>query len=101
MDAPTHNIACRLSGPELQKRKADLISRLSAEVKSRQETPDGFTYVFNGSDETLEKIIVFIKDERLCCPFFRFNLTIEDTRVTLTIGGPEGAKAFLEQEIEL
>jgi hypothetical protein len=68
---------------------------------TRKELYNGFTYTFESSDAVLDMINDFVKSERLCCPFFTFQITIEETVTLLTITGPNDAKAFLTEEIDL
>ena len=94
-------ISCKLTTPELQKRKATVIAELKALVLSRKELTNGYAYEFNGTDEILDKLNAFIKTERMCCDFFTFQLTIEENKALLNIIGPEGTKEFLKQEVDL
>jgi hypothetical protein len=101
MEAVSKAISCKLTTPELQERKTTVIAELKALVLERKELSNGIGLKFNGSDEILDKINTFIKTERMCCEFFTFQLTIEDGLASLNITGPEGAKEFLKDEIDL
>ena len=95
-------ISCKLTTPELRQRKASVIAMLKKLMVEKQEISNGFRYKFDGSDQTLDLLNDFIKTERLCCDFFTFRLTVADQEspVWLELSGPEGAKAFIENEIE-
>ncbi|QYH39219.1 MULTISPECIES: hypothetical protein [Cytophagales] len=97
-----NKISCKLATPELRQRKATVIASLKEMVLEKQELVNGFMYKFDGSDQTLDLLNDFIKTERLCCDFFTFSLTIanQDSPVWLELAGPEGVKAFIENEIE-
>jgi hypothetical protein len=97
----TKKLTCKLTTPELQKRKATVIAELKALVLNRQELDNGFSYKFESKDEILDKINVFIKTERMCCDFFTFQLTVEENDALLNITGPEGTKEFLKDEVDL
>lgn len=101
MITPTKPVTCKLTTPELQQRKATVIAELKVLVKARQQLDNGLGYEFEGSDEVLDKLNTFIKTERMCCDFFTFQLTVQDNKAILNITGPEGAKEFLRQEIDL
>lgn len=90
-------ITCKLSGPELQKYKTEVIAGLKNNILERKELDNGYQYSFKGSDKMIDDIISFIKTERECCNFFTFNLLIEDnsTNILLSITGPKGAKTLL------
>jgi hypothetical protein len=101
VEMTANRIACKLTSPELQKRKATVIAALKALVLEKQELENGYSFRFDGGDEILDQLTEFIKTERLCCNFFTFQLTVEDTVVELRLTGPEGAKAFIAEEIGL
>jgi hypothetical protein len=97
----TKPLTCKLTTPELQKRKSTVIAHLKALVVERTELQDGYSYKFEAKDEILDKLIDFIKTERMCCDFFRFELTVEENITQLQITGPTGAKEFLKEEVDL
>jgi hypothetical protein len=101
METAAKPVTCKLTTPELQKRKATVIAELKVLVVSRKELVDGYSFEFNGTDETLDKLNIFIKTERMCCDFFTFQLTVETDKAVLNITGGEGAKEFLKEEIDL
>jgi hypothetical protein len=43
----------------------------------------------------------FITNERRCCPFLDFTLTVSENAkpVTLLLSGPEGTRKFLQAEL--
>jgi len=101
METATKPITCKLTTPELQKRKATVIAELKVLVLTKKDLSNGYRYEFEGSDENLDKLNTFIKTERMCCDFFTFQLTVEENTAFLNITGPKGAKEFLEEEIDL
>jgi hypothetical protein len=95
-------MACKLTSPELRKRKEEVIAQLKARVLERVALPDGFSYRFASTDEILDALTDFIKSERQCCDFFNFNLRISnDTQIWLDIYGAEGTKDFIVKELEM
>ncbi|MEJ7678337.1 MAG: hypothetical protein WKG06_10850 [Segetibacter sp.] len=94
-------VACKLTNPELQKRKAEVIDILKSKVVTRKELSNGFEYTFDGSDMMIDNVVRFIKSERICCNFFTFRLAIEnnENNITLSITGPDGAKNFITSEM--
>lgn len=97
----TTTLTCKLTTPELRERKATVIASLKGLVKERTELESGFLYQFEGSDENLDRLIDFIKTERICCDFFTFDLKIRRDSAFLKITGPPGAKDFLKNEVQL
>jgi len=96
-------LACKLTSPELQKRKATVLASLKEKILDRKETATGFQYQFKGDDQLLDELTTFIKTERQCCDFFDFGLTVkgDGTLVLLDISGPKGAKEFIKTELDL
>lgn len=101
METATKTVTCKLTTPELQKRKATVIADLKTLVIERKELTDGYSYKFEGSDANLDKLNDFIKTERMCCDFFTFQITVEENVAILNITGPTGAKEFLKEEVNL
>ncbi len=102
-DCSKRKMACGLTTPELDARKAGVLASLRKQVLDRKELRQGFSYKFNGTDSVLDELITFIKTERHCCGFFSFGLKVsaEDGYTWLTITGPDGAKEFIKTELEL
>jgi hypothetical protein len=95
------SFTCKLTTPELQQRKATVIAELKSHVLKRNESANGFTYLFEASDENLDKLNSFIKTERLCCDFFTFQLLVAGEKILLSITGAEGVKEFIKEEVGL
>lgn len=95
-------LSCKLTTPELRKRKETVIASLKRKVVEKKELENGYSYKFAGSDVVADELLEFIKTERVCCDFFDFNLSIKgDTSSTLlTITGSKEAKSFLTTELE-
>lgn len=98
MNEPASNevLSCRLSTPELQKRKQTIIADLKALIISKRELANGMEYSFNAGDTTIDVVADFIKTERQCCEFFSFSMHVEQTTLTLAITGSRGSKNLLD-----
>ena len=94
-------IACKLTDPELQKRKEIVIASLKAKMLEKMELENGYKYRFAGTDDLLDEITAFIKSERTCCDFFDFSYTVSEKTLWLTITGPKGTKEFIKEEMGL
>jgi hypothetical protein len=94
-------VVCKLTTSQLQKRKATVIADLKAHVLSRRELDSGYSYKFEATDDILDKLNMFIKTERLCCSFFTFQLTVNESNAILNITGPAEAKELLKLEVDL
>lgn len=96
------SLSCSLTFPQLRERKQTVIASLKEKVLSRKELSNGYTYQFKGTDEILDELLTFIKTERQCCSFFDFELSLNRKGlVWLELSGPDGAKDFIDTEIEL
>lgn len=96
-------LSCKLTNKELQARKATVLVALQKQIISKKELPDGYAFEFPGNDAMIDSLTEFVKTERACCDFFTFGLTISGDKksIWLNLTGPEGAKAFIKEEMEL
>lgn len=64
----------------------------------REELPDGYRWRFPAEPSLLLTLAEFISLERLCCPFFAFDLELEADGgpLWLRLTGREGVKDFLQ-----
>jgi hypothetical protein len=75
-----------------------LVSRLRAAMRGRRELPDGYSYSLDSAKITPPEVSEWITMERLCCPFLIFQLELAGQASRLTMRGPEGVKALLQEE---
>ena len=96
-------LSCKLTSPELQKRKETVLEVIKKEILERKELPDGYSYKFNGNDSIYSQLTDFIRSERMCCDFFTFTLKVQDEKsfIWMDITGPDGVKAILRDEAGL
>ena len=73
---------------------------LGESIKEVQELPDGYAFRLPDDAKTIVNVAEFITYEKLCCPFFKFNLEVESSSkpVWLKLTGREGVKQFLKNE---
>ena len=60
-----------------QERQRALYRQLCADVKEAVELEDGYAFRHSPDRAVLVTIAEFVANERLCCPFFEFGLTVE------------------------
>jgi len=96
-------IVCKLTRPDMQKRKATVIASLKRNILETKELDNGFAFKFKGSDTMVDKLTSFVKTERLCCAFFDFDLSVkgDGSLAWLAIAGPKGTKNFITAELGL
>lgn len=97
-------LACVPGAIPAEERSAhfDLSRRLfGTGVKESTALAKGYTFRFG--QEALEDLARFVVNERKCCPFLIFELSIHPGvgPVWLTITGPEGTTSFLEAELPI
>ncbi|WP_447641982.1 MULTISPECIES: hypothetical protein [Chitinophagaceae] len=102
MKADKKAFACKLSSPELQKRKSTVMAQLKNMIVEKVELSNGFSYKFKNTDATIDLLANFIKTERECCDFFNFNMFVSrDQYILMDISGAEGIKTFIHDEMGL
>jgi len=90
-------IACALDPADLARRREALLPGLVSQALTRDVLPDGLRWQFAPAQGLLEHITRVIDAERRCCPFLRFQLTVEPDGgpVLLAVTGPTGTHEFL------
>jgi hypothetical protein len=94
---------CKLTSPELQKRKETVIAGLKRQILEKEELPNGYAYKFAGTDAVVDELAEFVKSERSCCSFFVFGLSFsgDGSEAWLNLTGPDGAKEMIAEEMGL
>ncbi|HLM03050.1 MAG TPA: hypothetical protein VK400_18510 [Pyrinomonadaceae bacterium] len=83
-----------------RERYKQLIERLNENRQSIKELNDGYAFRYKADTRLIQEVAEFIAYERLCCPFFDFELAVEqDTnRLWLRLRGQDGVKEFIRDE---
>ena len=86
---------------EQQVRQRSLHRQLSADVEEVRELADGYAFRHSPDRAVLLAIAEFVANERLCCPFFEFGITVErgGGPVWFRITGEGEAKRVLEMSV--
>ncbi len=96
-------IACNWSAltAAQQERQGSLYRRLRENVEEVMELEDGYAFRHSPERAVLLALAEFVANERLCCPFFEFGLTVERAGgpVWLRMTGGGEAKRILEAEM--
>ena len=88
---------------EQRKRWMALARGLIASNQEVRELEDGYAFRFSPATANLRDISEWIGYERLCCPFFDFELKLEREGgpLWLALRGREGVKPFIKSEFRL
>jgi hypothetical protein len=89
---------------EAQKERYKKLTRNLNEARQAvKELSDGYGFRFKADSQIILDAAEFIVYERLCCPFFNFELIIEtDTnRLWLNLRGQQGIKEFIRSEFNI
>lgn len=96
--------ACNMNAlnADEKKRVLELLKELKAKKQEIKELPDGYAFRYSMDNQNIKDVAEFITYERLCCPFFHFDLTVEKENgsVWFTLKGREGVKDFIEIEFD-
>ena len=106
MKSDTENtpIVCNMNvfTPAEREKHIQTTTQLFQSVQNIQEVENGFEFIFPnpGGSGIVTRMAEFISNERLCCPFLKFTLTIDTDPqpIALTLTGPEGTQEFLHEE---
>lgn len=87
--------------PEQRKRKEELNHTLGSLRKDTREIRDGYEFDFPPS--AFQSVAEWIMLERLCCPFFNFELRLEanDAPLAMHLSGSSGVKQFIRAEFSV
>lgn len=86
-----------------RERYKEIIIKLNSERQSVKELNDGYGFRFKAESQLIQDLAEFIVYERLCCPFFDFELAVEQdsNRLRLRLRGQGGIKEFIRSEFKL
>jgi hypothetical protein len=96
--------ACDLKAmtPAQRKRHSEVLSpALKASRLNTSELSDGYAFQFPFDAKTFAVLSEWIGNERLCCPFFAFDVHVggRTAPMSVRITGPEGVKQFIQAEL--
>jgi hypothetical protein len=91
-------VACCLSDEELRNREATLLALFKAAVIESEELDNGYLFRVRGDNKSIALVTELIIAERECCPFLKFELSLEPAMGPLSVRmtGPAGTKEFLK-----
>ena len=66
--------------PKARELHAGTVLKMFAGIRQIKELPDGYAFQLEDGDDALLTAREFISREKLCCPFFGFELRVVATR---------------------
>jgi len=90
-------IACTLSGPDLRERTAEIRSVGRAGLIGVEPAGGRRILRFRRSEEIATRLARIVEAEAHCCAFLDLTIDENADSVTLTIGGPAGAEAVVDE----
>jgi len=98
-------LACNLQAipPEQRPAHHANVERVFAAVQEMRELPTGYALRLPNETGLLQTVVAFISYERLCCPFFHFELDIEPEQgpIWLRLSGATDVKPFIKGNLGL
>jgi len=105
LDDEASPIACDLSAlsPDQRARLREVRSQLRPIVREVRDLPDGYAFLLSAPEGSLVRVAEFIELERRCCPFFKFELEVQEEggAAWLRLTGRTGVKQFIAAELGL
>jgi hypothetical protein len=97
--------ACNLDAldAEHRKRHLDVTRRLHQSIEEVSELTDGYAFRLPVSSDSIMLASEFVTGERVCCPFFKFEVIVEKAGgpLWLKLRGREGVKDFIQAEMKI
>lgn len=84
-------------------RYREIFDHLNQARQAVKELNDGYAFRFIIEPKLFQETAEFVVYERLCCPFFNFELAVEQdsNRFWLRLRGQEGIKEFIRAEFKI
>jgi hypothetical protein len=94
-------LSCKMTSVEQMKRSEELKATLFKKYDKLNESPDAIELVYADGKKYSPLLIEFINSERVCCPFYTFDLKFEPNseKVSLIIGGSPQIKEMAKSMI--
>lgn len=90
------DVACTMTDKEEKERTESTLAMLVPHYNGYEERENGVDIRFEGAGEALRNVAEFISNEKECCAFADYEITVvppyDDT--VLTITGPDGTKSM-------
>lgn len=96
-------IACNPAAIDEDEHEAhdEVATAVFESITDLRELPDGYAFRLPTETDVIKKAGAFVSRERLCCPFFQFNLEVTPSEgpVWLKLTGRDGVKEYVEDAV--
>lgn len=96
-------LACDMTAIPAEQRPVHLANtrELFSRIDETRELPNGYEFRFADRPNVLRRLVDFVSLEKLCCPFLRFEISVEAENgpVWLRLTGRHGVKEFIQEEV--
>ncbi|MGD9690395.1 MAG: hypothetical protein AB7K52_13745 [Phycisphaerales bacterium] len=91
-------MVCTLTPEQLSATREGLLPGLLKRAEKREALPNGHRMTFSPKPGLLAEIAGIIEQERGCCRFLKFDLTVEPSSgpITFDVTGPAGTREMLD-----
>jgi hypothetical protein len=89
-------IACTLTEAELPARRAEMAA-IARDLVSADAHAAGGVLRFRPGARTRQRVAAFVEAESRCCAFLRMQLRDDPDALTLTVAGPAGSEAVVQE----
>ncbi len=94
-------VSCTLTSEELVERKAYLKEQVMSKVIRKEIQAGAHIFYFEDDPDLLRHLMEFVQEEKDCCPFFKFDLSILpfEQGIALQVSGSEAAMEMMKEEV--
>lgn len=91
-------VACSLTDAPMLERERTVLADFGGHVIGVESRGEGYVVEIRRTDGALAAATSLISVERICCPFLKFQLTVEPGGgpMRLTMSGPPGTREMIE-----
>lgn len=93
-DTENREVACTMTDEEEAERTESTLALLVPHYTGYEERENGVDIRFEGASEALQNVAEFISNEKECCSFADYEITVGPPydETVLTITGPDGTR---------
>jgi hypothetical protein len=94
---PDAAVACRLDAQGVARRSADLGALMRRALVAHERDGRGVGLTFDRSQELDAALADWVAAEKVCCPFFDFEVSHDAATTVLKIEAPDAARALIDR----